>query len=151
LFLAACALSGALVTGCSKNSSSSEQSTGTSTEATAVASEAPPAAGAAPAAATAAPAATHVGAMTSGSATAAASLGDASHGQQIFNQNCSSCHGQDGVGGGIGPALKEEKSRKDFKAAVAWIEDPKPPMPKLYPQPLGEKDVDDVAAYVETL
>jgi len=24
-------------------------------------------------------------------------------------------------------------------------------MPKLYPQPLSEKDVDDVAAYVESL
>ena len=66
-------------------------------------------------------------------------------------QNCAMCHGAKGAGGGIGPSLKNEKSRKDFAAAVAWIKDPKPPMPKLYPSPLGEKDVDDVAAYVESL
>jgi len=47
--------------------------------------------------------------------------------------------------------LKGEKSRKDYAAAVAWIKDPKPPMPKLYPAPLSESDVADVAAYVESL
>jgi mono/diheme cytochrome c family protein len=89
--------------------------------------------------------------MQSGAAGRQASLGDPAHGQQIFNQNCSSCHGQDGAGGGVGPPLKDEKSRKNFKGAVAWIENPKPPMPKLYPQPLSETDVADVAAYIETL
>jgi hypothetical protein len=34
---------------------------------------------------------------------------------------------------------------------VTWIEQPDPPMPKLYPAPLSERDVDDVAAYVQSL
>ncbi len=76
--------------------------------------------------------------------------GDPAHGQAIFTQNCSSCHGAKGEGG-VGPSLKGEKSRKNYGAAVVWIKNPKPPMPKLYPNPLGEKDVEDVAAFVETL
>jgi mono/diheme cytochrome c family protein len=78
-------------------------------------------------------------------------LGDPKHGSAIFSQNCSSCHGVAGAGGGIGPTLKGEKSRKDFGAAVAWIKNPKAPMPKLYPSPLSASDVADVASYVESL
>ena len=80
----------------------------------------------------------------------ASAQGDPAHGKQIFVQNCAACHGADG-GGGVGPSLKGEKARKDTAAAIAWIKDPKPPMPKLFPSPLSEKDVDDVAAFVETL
>jgi mono/diheme cytochrome c family protein len=80
-----------------------------------------------------------------------ASAGDAANGKKIFTQNCASCHGATGTEGGAGPSLKGEKSRQDTAAAVAWIKDPKPPMPKLYPTPLSDKDVADVAAYVETL
>jgi mono/diheme cytochrome c family protein len=78
-------------------------------------------------------------------------MGDAKHGEAIFSQNCSSCHGAAGAGGGIGPTLKGEKARKNYDAAVAWIKNPMPPMPKLYPATLSESDVHDVAAYVETL
>ena len=60
-------------------------------------------------------------------------------------------HGATGVEGGVGPSLKNEKSRKNYAQTVAWIKNPSPPMPKLYPSPLAEKDVDDVAAYVQTL
>jgi mono/diheme cytochrome c family protein len=77
--------------------------------------------------------------------------GDVAHGKAIFTQNCSSCHGATGTEGGVGPSLKDEKSRKNTAAAIAWIKNPQPPMPKLYPSPLSEKDVTDVAAYVETL
>ncbi len=76
---------------------------------------------------------------------------DAAHGKTIFAANCSSCHGATGAGGGVGPSLNNEKSRKNQAAAVAWIKNPQPPMPKLYPSPLSEKDVSDVAAYVESL
>jgi mono/diheme cytochrome c family protein len=69
----------------------------------------------------------------------------------IFGQNCSSCHGAGGAGGGIGPKLIGEKSRKNYAAAVAWIKNPQAPMPKLYPSTLSESDVADVAAYVESL
>ena len=76
---------------------------------------------------------------------------DAAHGKEIFTQNCAACHGADGTQGGVGPSLRHEKTRKSTTAAVAWIENPKPPMPKLYPAPLSDKDVADVAAYVESL
>ncbi len=70
----------------------------------------------------------------------------------IFAANCPSCHRATGAdGGGGGPSLSNEKSRKNQAAAVAWIKNPQPPMPKLYPSPLSEKDVSDVAAYVESL
>jgi mono/diheme cytochrome c family protein len=80
-----------------------------------------------------------------------AAAGDAVHGKQIFSANCASCHGATGTEGGVGPSLEKEKSRKDFDQAVAWIKNPTPPMPKLYPSPLSDKDVTDVATYVESL
>ena len=87
---------------------------------------------------------------TSAGAVAGAS-GDATHGKAIFDQNCAACHGAAGAGGGVGPSLKGEKSKKDFNATVAWIKNPAPPMPKLYPTPLKDGDVADVAAYVQSL
>jgi mono/diheme cytochrome c family protein len=73
------------------------------------------------------------------------------HGKQIFSANCAECHGPTGLEGGIGPKLKNEKSRKNYAQTVAWIKNPQPPMPKLYPDPLSEQDVADVAAYVHSL
>lgn len=81
----------------------------------------------------------------------AAALGDPVRGKQIFGANCAQCHGATGVEGGIGPSLADEKSRKTYPATVAWIENPSGAMPKLYPTPLSEKDVDDVAAFVQRL
>ncbi len=78
-------------------------------------------------------------------------MGDPHKGETIFAANCASCHGAAGAGGGIGPVLKGEKSRKDYAAAIAWIKNPQPPMPKLYPSTLSETDVADVASYVESL
>jgi mono/diheme cytochrome c family protein len=82
---------------------------------------------------------------------AAAPAGDVAHGKTLYAANCAGCHGATGTEGGVGPSLKGEKSRKNQAAAVAWIKDPKAPMPKLYPSPLSAKDVADVAAYVESL
>jgi mono/diheme cytochrome c family protein len=82
---------------------------------------------------------------------AAAPAGDAAHGKKLFAANCASCHGAHGTEGGVGPSLKGEKTKKNQAAAVAWIKNPAPPMPKLYPSPLSEKDVSDLAAYVESL
>jgi mono/diheme cytochrome c family protein len=89
--------------------------------------------------------------MGSAAGATVASAGDPAKGESIFSDNCASCHGAKGAGGGIGPALKGEKDRKNTAAAIAWIKNPQPPMPKLYPSPLSEKDVADVAAYVESL
>ena len=76
--------------------------------------------------------------------------GDPVHGRQVYSENCAACHGASAQGG-FGPSLRGEKNRKDTAAAIAWIKNPAPPMPKLYPSVLSEKDVEDVAAYVESL
>lgn len=78
--------------------------------------------------------------------------GDAHNGAKIFTTNCSTCHGATGLEGGpVGPSLHNENERMDFGGTVSWIEDPQPPMPKLYPQLLSEQQVRDVAAYVQSL
>lgn len=79
-----------------------------------------------------------------------ASAPNAMHGATLFQQNCSACHGAHGQGG-VGPSLIGESSRKNFRQAVRWIENPASPMPKLYPGTLSGQDVRDVAAYVESL
>jgi mono/diheme cytochrome c family protein len=128
-FLAAGAIAVLIATGCAKGS---DQSSTSSTTTTTTSSEAP-------------------AASSTASSMTAGAQGDATHGKTIFAANCASCHGASGTEGGVGPSLKNEKSRKNFAQAVAWIKNPQPPMPKLYPSPLSEKDVNDVAAYVETL
>jgi mono/diheme cytochrome c family protein len=75
---------------------------------------------------------------------------DSVHGKQIFAQDCASCHGAAGAGG-MGPSLKNEHIRKDQEAAAAWIKKPAPPMPTLYPSVLNDKDVRDVASFIESL
>jgi alcohol dehydrogenase (cytochrome c) len=71
-------------------------------------------------------------------------------GKALFAQYCSACHGQAGEGG-IGPALKGEAAKKNLDEVAAFIKDPKAPMPKLYPSPLTDADVSDLAQFVETL
>ena len=56
----------------------------------------------------------------------------------------------------MGPALKGLATRMDEAMTIAWIKDPtaKKPgamMPKLYPEPLSEQAVKNVAAYVQGL
>ena len=76
---------------------------------------------------------------------------DAGRGKQIYLANCVQCHGASGAEGGVGPSLRGERAKKDLAATIGLIENPKPPMPKLYPGRLSEKDVADVAAYVRSL
>ena len=133
--LAAGAVGVLIAAGCTKGSDQSSTSTSTTTTTTASSS---------------APNATATSSTVTTTSTTTA--GDATHGKALFNSaNCTSCHGATGTEGGVGPSLKNEKSRKNFAQTVAWIKNPQPPMPKLYPQPLSEKDVQDVAAYVQTL
>jgi mono/diheme cytochrome c family protein len=79
--------------------------------------------------------------------------GDAVHGKMIFAANCVQCHGVAGAGtkGGVFPVLVGERKKKNMATTVAWIKNPQPPMPKYYPGTLSEKDVVDVAAYVQSL
>lgn len=76
---------------------------------------------------------------------------DVSRGRTLYERECMACHGQRGVDGPIGPALKDERARKSFEQVRAIVSDPQPPMPKLYPARLTRADVRDVSAYVETL
>ena len=78
------------------------------------------------------------------------SVADLTHGKQIYAQNCAACHGASGQGG-VGPSLRNEHLRKDEVTVAAWIKKPPPPMPALYPSVLSDKDVRDVAAFVESL
>ena len=79
------------------------------------------------------------------------SAGSTSRGAVVFSANCALCHGGAGQGG-VGPALKNEGSKKDAAAVAAFIKNPGAgSMPKLYPGMLSESDVTAVAAFVETL
>lgn len=129
-FLAAGAIAVLIAAGCSKGSDQS--STTTTTTGTAAS----------------APATTSA---MSGTTAKIAAMGDAAHGKLIFSANCSTCHGATGIEGGVGPSLKGEKNRKNYDQTIAWIHNPKPPMPKLWPSPLNDKDVSDVATYVQSL
>jgi len=138
--LAFAAIAAAVGAGCAK---SSDQSTTTTTSS---------GAGPSTTSATSAPNAAATQAVTTGAGSNGSNAqGDPTAGHAVFTANCSSCHGATGHEGGVGPSLSNEKSRKNYDQTVAWIKNPQPPMPKLYPSPLSEKDVDNVAAYVQTL
>lgn len=81
-------------------------------------------------------------------ANVAAGVPDPKNGKEVYAKNCVACHGASGEGGGAGPSLKGVASRLDFEKTVAWIENPSPKMPKLFPAPLDKQAVVDVAAYI---
>jgi ubiquinol-cytochrome c reductase cytochrome c subunit len=72
------------------------------------------------------------------------------NGRRIYEANCRVCHGQHGEGA-LGPELLGERAHKNEAQTVDWIEHPLPPMPRLYPAALSERDVRDVAKFVMTL
>ncbi len=127
LFVTGCALAGVLMSGCSKGTSTSEPSSAVSGPITDSASNG-----------------------LKATTTTTVAMGDPKHGEEIFEQNCASCHGAHAEGG-MGPSLKGEKKRKNYQQTIAWIKNPQPPMSKLYPSPLNDQDVADVAAYVQSL
>jgi len=127
--LALSALTAALAAGCSKHDAEDTSSASPSSE----------------------PLASATSLVTHGSSPGGLAQGDPHRGKFVFSANCARCHGATGTEGGVGPSLRHENERKNYAAAVAWIKDPQPPMLKLYPAPLNETDVENVAAYVETL
>lgn len=137
-FLAAGALALVIAAGCSSNKDSDQSTTSTTTTTT----ESSPAA---------APSGAATTSTSTTTTTTSTTMGDAAKGKQIFSANCATCHGATGTEGGVGPSLKGEKSRKNYQQTIAWIKNPTPPMPKLYPSPLSETDVENVAAYVQSL
>ncbi len=84
------------------------------------------------------------------SAPAAPATPDPSHGEQIYLQACAGCHGPEGDRI-AGKDLKSVKTRMSAGQLAAFILDPKPPMPKVFPEPRtddDERDLRDVAAFV---
>ncbi len=77
--------------------------------------------------------------------------GDVKNGEHVFDTNCATCHGVGGRSGGVGPSLVDENQRQDLARTIVWIENPDPPMPRLYPSPLDEREVQDVAAFVQRI
>jgi ubiquinol-cytochrome c reductase cytochrome c subunit len=73
-----------------------------------------------------------------------------SRGEVVYSANCALCHGASGQGG-IGPALQGESARKPLDTVTAFIKNPPPTMPKLYPGILSDGDLAAVARYVESL
>ena len=73
------------------------------------------------------------------------------NGKAVYEAQCAACHGQRGIGGAVGPALQNESMRRSYQSVYAFVRDPSPPMPKLYPSVLTRSDLRDVSAYVESL
>jgi mono/diheme cytochrome c family protein len=73
-------------------------------------------------------------------------LGDSYRGETLFSQNCASCHGAGGAGGGIGPKLAGAPIT--LAAAKAQIESGGGTMPASLVKGQQEKDV---LAYLATI
>jgi mono/diheme cytochrome c family protein len=77
---------------------------------------------------------------------------DLSHGRQVFYGMCAGCHGSDGKNISInGNDLTTVKQRMSLEQIRAWLRNPKPPMPKIFPEPLQESeeaDLRDVALFL---
>lgn len=73
---------------------------------------------------------------------------DLARGARLYAQICLSCHGPNGnlI---ADHKLSDLSLRRDETSTIRYIEDPKPPMPKLYPDLLTEQNVLDVAAFVQ--
>ena len=72
--------------------------------------------------------------------------GDTSHGHDIFQINCSGCHGSQ-LAGSVGPSLRnvaKHKSRSEIIKQV--VSGRTPPMPKFQPSP---QEMADLLEYLE--
>ena len=70
----------------------------------------------------------------------------------VLYRSCMPCHGPDGKNIG-GFDLSAIHSRMNTDQLRAWIKNPAPPMPHVFPEPLDEqdeRDVRDIAAYLES-
>jgi len=81
-----------------------------------------------------------------------ARMPDAQHGRQLFYGMCAGCHGSDGKNIVLnGNDLTTVGQRKSVAELIAWIKNPKPPMPKAFPEPMQpseEADLLDVATFL---
>lgn len=70
-------------------------------------------------------------------------------GRALYEHNCAACHGV-AREGGIAPPLVDEHERRDASAVIALIVNPPSGMPKLSPDPLGDREVEAIARFVTT-
>ncbi len=83
-----------------------------------------------------------------GAATATTAGSGTDGGHELFVQICASCHGTDGDM--IGDhKLSTLASRRDLAATIAYIKNPQPPMPKMFPDVLTEQNILDVSTYLQ--
>jgi alcohol dehydrogenase (cytochrome c) len=68
-------------------------------------------------------------------------------GRRLYSQVCASCHGPDG-GMVADHKLGNLAARRDLASTIAYIKDPKAPMPRMYPDLLNEQSILDVAQYI---
>jgi PQQ-dependent dehydrogenase (methanol/ethanol family) len=87
--------------------------------------------------------ATKIGVAAAG---AGANSGKA-NGRRLYGQVCVSCHGEDG-NFIADRKLSTLASRRDLAATIDYVKEPKPPMPKLFPELLSEQDVVDVSTWI---
>jgi alcohol dehydrogenase (cytochrome c) len=71
-------------------------------------------------------------------------------GESLYGELCSICHGPQGDGM-TAPRLRGIDKRKDPRAVADIIKDPKPGMARFYPKVLNERDVEDIAHFLERL
>lgn len=76
------------------------------------------------------------------------SSGNFERGQQLFWQNCATCHGVQGTGE-VGPDLQHVSERKSQVALIKQVISGKtPPMPQFQP---NTQDMADLLAFLESL
>ena len=73
--------------------------------------------------------------------------GNADDGKQVFSDNCTTCHGADGLGGNGGPNLKNVADKGNLEAVVRQVTDGGGGMPAFKGQ-LDDQQIADVSAYV---
>jgi ubiquinol-cytochrome c reductase cytochrome c subunit len=90
-------------------------------------------------------------AATGGDAPAvAATAEEQALGAKVYVASCQGCHGANGSGGFGGDVLGEAEKRT-IGGTVRLVKEPPLGMPKLFPAPLSEADVQAVARYVHDL
>jgi mono/diheme cytochrome c family protein len=82
-----------------------------------------------------------------GEAAAAGGTPDAAAGEEVFAENCSTCHGASGTGGNGGPDLTTMPKAQEQKGAEEQVTNGGGGMPP-FSGTLSEEEIADVAAYV---
>jgi mono/diheme cytochrome c family protein len=79
----------------------------------------------------------------------AQSTGDATRGQQVWEQaNCKNCHGAQGEGGYAGPRAGDGKTAAEW---IAQVRTPRANMPAYSAAQISDQDIADLNAYMQTL